>query len=179
MNAANRRRSPVQWQLEAYEESWKQDHQAAMACRDLEDTMAVGIAVFRLVEHVVESWKDRVFRGTQAYTEEDDLWVRDLFRCWLRVTEGVLGKVPGLEEHFGLVSGADELRGLASRAHAILQEWQPPKQAAAVGLRELTLSPEGAAELDRRIEEAKRSPPPMPTRRLPIQESSFLLKRSS
>ena len=56
------------------------------------------------------------------------------------------------------------LRTCARLAEQIVQEWQPPHLSRAVGLREMTLTPEAAAELDRLIEEAKENPPAMPAR---------------
>jgi hypothetical protein len=166
------RSSPVQRQLEAYEESWKQDHQGAMACRDLEDTVAVGIAVFRLIERVEDSWRERVFRGAENYADPYDRWVQALYRGWLQVTDAVLTAVPALERRFGSVDGADELRACAGQARSLLDHWQPPRLSAAVGLREMTLTPEAAAELDRIIDEAKKVPPSAPAGPVPEEMSA-------
>src|SRR6266566_1369766 len=160
MSTAERRHSPVQRQLEAYEASWMRDHRAAMACRDLEDTISVVIAVFRLLRRVEDSWRERVFRGTEDYSEEDDRWVQSLYRSWLQVTEDVLNAVPTLEQRFGAVDGAHELCECAAQAHALLDGWQAPRLSMAVGLREMTPSPEAAAEFDRLLAQAKTNPSP-------------------
>jgi len=172
MTIADRRRSPVQRQLEAYEESWVHDHQAAMACRDREDTISVGIAVFRLIERVEDSWRERVFRGTEDFAEEDDRWVQCLYRGWLPVTEAVLNEVHALEQRFGSVDVAAELRDCAARARSLLRDWQPPRLSAAVGLREMTLTSEAAAELDRIIAAGKKTPPPLPAGPVPQEISA-------
>ncbi len=172
MSTVERRHSPVQRQLEAYEESWMQDHQAAMACRDLEDTIAVGVSVFRLLRRVDDSWRERVFRGTEDYAAEDDRWLQGLFRNWLQITEGVLGAAATLSGRFGAVAGTDELEECASQGRALLDGWQAPRLSRAVGLREMTLSPEAAAELDRRLAEAKTNPPTVPPGPAPRESSA-------
>jgi hypothetical protein len=178
MSTVERRHSPVQRQLEAYEESWMGDHRAAMACRDVEDTLAVGVAVFRLLRRVEDSWRERVFRGSEDFAEEDDRWVQGSFRGWLQVTEDVLNALPTLEQRFGSVDGADELRECAGQARALLEAWQPPRLSRAVGLREMTLSPEAVTELDRILAEAKENPPPTPTGPIPqeISADEFLAR---
>jgi hypothetical protein len=172
MSTTEPRRSPVYRQLEAYEESWKGEHDEAMACRDLEDTISVGIALFRLLERFEDSWRERVFRGAEAYSEEEDRSVQGSFRAWLQVTEDVLNAVPALEQRFGSVDGSGELRECAARAHVLLDGWQPPRLSRAVGLREMTLSPEAAAEFRGILEEAKTKPPSRPAGPTPQEVSA-------
>jgi hypothetical protein len=42
MSAVDQRPSPVQRQLETYEQSWQREHREAMVYRGLEDTIAMG-----------------------------------------------------------------------------------------------------------------------------------------
>ncbi|MBI1913361.1 MAG: hypothetical protein HYS12_01175 [Planctomycetes bacterium] len=158
--------SPIQRQVEAYQEAWMQDHQAALACRDVEDTTAVGISVFQLLAQREDSWRDRVFRGVEEFFEEENQFVLSLFRDWLAITEEVLAGLPPFEGQFGSIERADKLRGCAAEARKMLEEWVPPRISGAVGLREMTLTPEAAAELDRILEEAKRLPPEPPRPRM-------------
>jgi hypothetical protein len=175
MNPVERRRSPVGRQLEAYEESWHKDHTQAMACRDWEDAIAVGINIFRMLREREQSWRDQVFRGALAFSEDDNLDHQGRFADWLDTTRGVLATtLPELEKRFGAVEGAEELRQCFEWAEGIIEGWQPPRLSSAVGLREMTLTPEAAAELDRTIQEARSAPPAMPTRRMEIKGASFL-----
>lgn len=179
MNTFERRRSPVYRQLEAYGESWKRDHSEAMACRDWEDAIAVGINIFHMIRDREQAWRDQVFRGVMPFSEEDNLDHLGRFAEWLDTTRKVLAEtLPRLEERFGTIEGAAELRACAQEAETVVREWQPPRLSAAVGLREMALSPEAAAELDRLIDQAKSSPPPTPPRRIETKDASFL-KRSS
>jgi hypothetical protein len=184
MNTVERRRSPVYRQLEAYSESWKRDHHEAMACRDWEDAIAVGLAVYRMVWERQDTWRDQVFRGVIPYSEEDNRDHQARLADWLATTKEVLAEtLPPLEARFGRVEGATELRRCAELVEEVLSAWVPPRLSMAVGLREMTLSPEAAAELDRILAEAKKNPPPMPTGPLPQQISAeeFLagLKRTN
>ncbi len=179
VNAAEKRRSPVYRQLEAYGESWKQDHSEAMACRDWEDAIAVGISIFRMIREREQAWRDQVFRGVIPCSEDDYFDHLGRFASWLDTTNEVLAQIlPELEKRFGAVEGSTELRACAELVEKILREWQPPRLSQAVGLREMTLSPEAAAELDQFVEETKRTPPSMPQRRMETKDASFL-KRSS
>ena len=154
MSAAERRRSPVYRQLEAYGESWKRDHYQAMACRDWEDAIAVGINIFQMVREREQAWRDHVFRGVRAFSEDDNLDHQTRFANWLDTTREVLADIlPQLEQRFGAVEGAAQLRACAELAERIVLEWQPPRLSMAVGLREMTLSPEAAAEFKRMIYE--------------------------
>jgi len=158
------RHSPVYRQLEAYRESWKKNHDEAMLCRDWEDAIAVGINIFGMLQEREQAWYERVFRGVVSFDPEDDRDYRERFSVWLETTEAVLANVlPSLEIRFGVVEGAEELRRCVERAKEILLHWQPPRLSAAVGLREMTLSPEAATELDRILDEANRQPPEAPS----------------
>jgi hypothetical protein len=177
MTTVERQRSPVYRQLEAYEESWKRDHDAVQDCWAGEDTIAVGIATGALIERVDRSWRERVFRGTEAPSDEANTFYRALFELWLRVTEGVLARATQLEQVFETVQGAVELRQAEGRVREHLARWQPPRLSAAVGLREMTLSPEAAAEFDRLREEAKPSAE-TPRRRMQEMSAAELKQRS-
>jgi hypothetical protein len=172
VSTVDRPRSPVYRQLEAYGESWKWDHDAAMACPDWEDNTAVGISIFHMLRGREESWREQVFRGTRDYSEEDNRDHRTRFAAWLETTERFLTTVlPQLETRFGKIEGADELRRFKDEAVKILSEWQPPRLSMAVGLRETTLSPEAAAEFNRIVYEQP-PPPREESRHPPMREMS-------
>jgi len=171
-----KRRSSVRRQLEAYEESWKQDPQAARACWDWEDTIVVGIALFRLLREREDSWRERVFRGVEEYAEDDNQSAQASFRDWLRTTEELLARLPALEKEFGMVERAQELCHCVDQARDLLAGWAPPRLSRAVGLREMTLAPQAAAELDKLLARAGNAatPPTRPLRRLPAAAPDFV-----
>jgi hypothetical protein len=182
MNTVERRHSPVYRQLEAYEESWKREHDEAMECQDWEDALAVGLAIYHMLWSRQDAWRDQVFRGVVPYSEEDDRDHQARLTQWLATTKEALSNVlPELEKRFGKVEGAAELRRCAETIEAVLSAWVPPRLSTAVGLREQTLSPEAAAEFDRILQEARSNPPSVPAGPIPREISAedffALLKR--
>jgi len=159
MTPVDKKHSPLYRQLQAYEESWKHHHAEAMVCREWEDAIAVGINIFHVLQEREQAWRDQVFRGTVPFSAEDDLDHRVRFANWLDTTREVLARsLPELEKRFGVVEGSEELSRCAERAEQIVHNWQPPALSSAVGLREMTLTPEAAADLDKVLEEAKQRP---------------------
>lgn len=173
MSTVDKRRSPVYRQLDAYVETWNRDHKEAMACRDWEDAIAIGINIFSMLAEREQSWRGQVFRGSAAFCEDDNLDHQTRFANWLDTTKEFLAEaLPDLEKRFGNAEGATVLRRCAELAEKILLEWQPPQLSRAVGLREMTLSLEEATAFDRLLEEAKKSPPPMPLGPIPKEISA-------
>src|SRR5688572_10091585 len=115
MSPIEQRHRPVHRQLEVYQDSWQRDHNEAMACRDVEDTLAVGISLFHLLERAERSWRDRVFRGAEDYSGEQDEAIQGLYRAWLQVSAEVRDAVPDFENRFGSVDGAAEFRECVRR----------------------------------------------------------------
>lgn len=155
--------SPVRRQIEAYRlscDAWAADHAAAKACWAWEDTVAVGLKCGELLDRVTAAWRDRVFRGAEPAADGANELYRGLHELWLAVTDAVLGQVQSQLESDFVVDGAAELRAAAQRFRTALDAWQPPKISILVGLRDIELSAEAAANLDRILEEAKTNPPP-------------------
>jgi hypothetical protein len=175
MNSTERRFDPVWRQIAVYEESWQQDHDEAMRCRDLEDGLAVGVALFHLIERIDQSWRDRVFRGAEPFQAEDDAAIRLLYELWLHPSGRITARIEQFEAKFENVERAGEFRVCRRRALETLAAWSPPALSAAVGLREMTLGAEAAGELQALLDRPPASPV-RPSRRLPVADSSFLRK---
>jgi hypothetical protein len=150
--------SPVARQVEAYQEAWQTDHEAVKECWEVEECIAVGIASADVLERAERLWRERVFRGTCPAAPERDLFFRSLVVAWLKVSNQVLQETTDLEKKYGRVEGAHELRAVAVKLRDKLTHWQPPRLATAVGLRDITLTPEAAQEMDRILGEAKVKP---------------------
>lgn len=154
-------RLPVDIQLDAYRESWKQDHEAAMACRDWEEVIGLGLAAFRQLDGREDDWRERVFIGNTPFDEADDRDHKERLSRWLESTVPLLERVlPDLEKRFATVEGAAALRERATEARQRLAEWTPPRLSAAVGLREMKLSVEEAKELRAFLANPKRPTEP-------------------
>lgn len=150
--------SPVARQVEAYQEVWQKEYNAVKECWELEECIAVGIGSADVLERVERLWRERVFRGTCPAAPERDQFFRSLVDAWLKVSNQVLHEAAGLEKKYGRVEGAEELRTVAARLRDKLAHWQPPRLASAVGLRDITLTPEAAQEMDRILGETKVTP---------------------
>jgi hypothetical protein len=159
METQNRCRSPVRRQVEAYEESWKNDHEALKVCWALEDTISIGLATFTVLKRAERSWRDRVFRGAEEYTEEANEFFFGLNELWLSITEHVVTRAADLHQECGSLEGADQLLELATEAKQHLATWKSPSLSAAVGLREMDVSSEAADALNRIVNDGRSSPP--------------------
>ena len=171
-------RLPVDINLDAYRESWQAGHEAAMACRDWEEVVGMGLAAFGQLDAREDEWRQRVFAGSLPLAQADDWGHKARLQRWLESTRPLLERVlPALEQRFGAVEGAGLLRQRAAEARRRLAEWKPPSLSAAVGLREMTLTPEAVADLDRILEEGKRNPPPRYDERMQTMSGEEFLRR--
>lgn len=170
MSTAEKRHTPLQRQLQAYAESWKSDHVAAQECFDLEERIAVGVSLASLLDRAEMAWRDRVFRGVRPASSDEDERIQPLLQFWLASSDVILSHAAELEQRFGTVEGFPDLLAATQKARAHLASWSPPKPSAAVGLRDQTLTPDEAKELDAIL---GRPAPPVPQRRFETKDSSF------
>jgi hypothetical protein len=75
-------------QVEAYQhtvetESWKTDHQDAMVCRDIEQVLLVGIAIYDGLNRADEMLRIGAATGKAKYTKEIGAAFSALFDWWL------------------------------------------------------------------------------------------------
>ena len=171
MNTTENRHSPIRRQLDAYAESWKSDHLAAQECFDVEEGIAIGVSLASVLDQMEAGWRGRVFRGTRPPSDDEADLFRALLELWLIVSDMALSRAVELEGRFETVKGIDDLRAVVARTRSRLDTWTPPTPAKAIGLREQTLSPEEATELDALLQ---RAAPPSPTRTFDTKDSSFL-----
>jgi hypothetical protein len=162
-----RHHSPIDRQLEAFGEPWQHGGDAGKDSRDGEDLIAVALNLFLVLREREEAWRDEVFRGEVAFSPEDDLDHRERYTRWLEASERILSGI-------GQSAGTVQLRSCIVEAKRVLEDWQSPRLSSAVGLRDMTLSAESAAELDQLLSEAKTSPTALPQRRMATQDSTFL-----
>ena len=167
MNRVERTRPASQNQLNAYVESWHDDHRAAMQSADWADMIAVGLSVYHLLRGRDQSRREKIFRGLSPFSAEDDALHRDSFSVWLSTTRAAL-----LERDHDTVDGSDDLRARVVEATEYLANWSPPTVSPALGLRELQLDDTAATEFDRILANAKVHPTPMPSGS-PMQEASL------
>lgn len=161
------RLSPIDRQLEAFGEPWQLEPEEA---RDGEDMIVVGNNLFLMLREREEAWRDRVFRGASAFSSEDDSEHRERYSRWLEATERTVSTVgPSV----GTIAGGGQLLSRVAEVKRSLEAWQSPRLSAAVGFRDMTLSAESAAELDRLLSEPRPTPSSSP-RRMTVRDASFL-----
>ena len=152
----HRHLSPIDRQLEAFGEPWQLEQDEARDSRDGEDMIAVANNLFHMLREREEAWRDQVFRGVAAFSPEDEFDHRERYTRWLEVTERTLLTIG---QSVVEIAVAEQLRSRIAEAKRILENWQSPRLSLAIGLREMTLSAESAAELDQLISKAKTMPP--------------------
>lgn len=115
----------IQEQVDAYsgsvsDESWKKDHEAAMACFDLEAYISQGIHLFEVILDTDTRWKNLVFfKKVEDRTEVGEA-IRLMFLGWTGPCQRVEEWIRRFEALGYKVEGADTFRRLWSHAKAIL-----------------------------------------------------------
>src|SRR5262249_41819273 len=66
------RSSPIGRQLRAYEEGWREEHDAALRFWDFQENLSVGIAIFQVIAQRNASWRQRVSQGLEPFRPEDN-----------------------------------------------------------------------------------------------------------
>ena len=100
-------RLPVDINLDAYRESWQAGHEAAMACRDWEEVVGMGLAAFGQLDAREDEWRQRVFAGSLPLAQADDWGHKARLQRWLESTRPLLERVlPALEQRFRRGGGA-------------------------------------------------------------------------
>lgn len=171
MNTTENRHSPIRRQLDAYAESWKSDHLAAQECFDVEERIAIGLSLASALDTLEAGWRRRVFTATWPPSDTDDEVFHTCLNLWLTVSDVIVSRAADLEQRFGTVSGASELRAATEKARTHLATWSAPTPAIAVGLRDQSLTPSEANELDTLL---GNTAPPLPARQFEVKGSSFL-----
>jgi hypothetical protein len=176
MTATRSRLSSARKYLEAFEESWQTDHDAAMHCREVEKKLAEAVMVFELVDRLVDRRREGVFRGVEEPNPKLDEDEKALYTRWLTLIEEYLPRLEEMERTFGVMEGADRLRATLDRARSFLAEWAPAAPALAVGSRLIEFSEEDADQVHALLESPAGSPgrPTRPPRSVPPGDQSLL-----
>lgn len=107
-------------QLRNEQDAWQKDHEAAMGCRDVEDVVRRGNALFFLIRMADETWSRKVQCGAENL---DPVKVREIhksYEWWIAPAAEVLKAIQKAEEQYE-VEGAQEFRRCLRRAKRILE----------------------------------------------------------
>lgn len=148
MKTPTKHRSRAQKHLDVYE-PWQEDHELAMACRDLEEWLNEGVRVFEMIRY-----EDRVARiGITGglFPSEDaaeiERWFRDKYTRWLGIARSGADAVRACRQRFAHVDHADEYEKCVRFAEGVASGRPPATLARAAGARFDELTEEEADEL--------------------------------
>lgn len=174
MNVAGTHRDAIAKQLEAYGESWRLEHEEVKRCWAFEDTLAVGLSLFKLINARHRTWHHRLITGLEKYDPADEEAIKDRYRWWLRPSDQVMERLNQLERDYP-VEGAQEFRRYCREAQEILAHWRSPRLATPVALKELPLDPQEISGLRRMLDEANDTGRyPRPAQEMPTGDASLL-----
>jgi len=103
-------------------EQW-QDAEA-MACLDLQDTLAFGLSVYHQIAGAESAWYASVDAGQIPFNEGEETAFGQLFALWLLPCDRLLAKVQRFEAAGFHVEGAAEFRSVAEQARS--SAWTGP-----------------------------------------------------
>lgn len=112
----------VQSALNSYNESWQPDHAKAMACRDLEDWLIVGIGLFDAITTFDERHQLRVFSNDIPFDADHASIIKNAYRWWLGPCDAIDAEITQLEKADFEVDHAQVFRSKCREAKGILTE---------------------------------------------------------
>jgi hypothetical protein len=101
-------------------EAWKKDHDAAMACRDLEEVIAFGNYVFERIRAMDEEWSAEARAAGTMPSEGDAKAVANLYDKWRHCARIAMSQAAVFEKAGHMVKGADRLREFCREVDGIL-----------------------------------------------------------
>ena len=91
-------------------EHWNGDRQAAMVCKQVEETVELGTRIFDEIVAFDESWRRKVLRGELQFSPVIHSLILALFRRWYVPASDVLAAIESLRNHGLSVNGAEDFR---------------------------------------------------------------------
>jgi hypothetical protein len=120
---------PTSRLISTYTESapWKEDHDQAMHCSDVEVAMTWGVALFRGLCRLEANLQARVLEGREAADQIDWDEFDQAYRAWVVKSEALLQLAGGLADNGFQVNGLDEFRAAVEegRCQIELRELEP------------------------------------------------------
>jgi hypothetical protein len=107
-------------EFEEQKEAWKADHDEAMACYDLEETIRRGIALFGMIRLADESWSKKVQSGSAKFDADRLRTIKNQYEWWLAPCSGILETLAKAEASFSQVENAAYFRGCVTLARKLV-----------------------------------------------------------
>ena len=107
-------------ELKDEREAWKTDHDAAMACYDVEDMILRGLALFFGIRRADESWTKKVQAGTLQFDPKRAQSIHQEYEWWLAPCDDVLAALNKAERSFKQVENAEVFRRCVNLARRLV-----------------------------------------------------------
>lgn len=112
----------VQDALSSYNERWKEDYEAAMKCRDLEDWLYVGNGIFDAITRFDEKHQGRVFSGEIEFDPEHESLIKEAYRWWLGPCADFTSQIESLRRQNFDVNNSEQFLSNCREAMGILTD---------------------------------------------------------
>lgn len=96
-------------------EGWRADHFEAMACRELEELLSIGLGLFETIESSARRMQDEIARRHREYDEAEAQKVADEWAMWLEPCDAVEAAMRFYSSRGYTVEGADRFRACVDR----------------------------------------------------------------
>jgi hypothetical protein len=117
---AKRRAGQYCRDVEASEDRWKQAHDIAMACMDLQETLSHGIGLYEDFKRLDAAWRKGVASGQLPYDPKVHQALKDVFRWWLIPCRSIDRRILFFERKGLTVDNAETFRRYREEAEWML-----------------------------------------------------------
>jgi hypothetical protein len=113
MNRLSLDGTAIDGQLGLYEQqadSWKTDHDRAMAFLDIDAITNFGLGIYKSIRHADQAWSEAIRSGAMVLERENAERLARWYRWWIRPCDLLLGQIRELESEGYPVDNAAEFR---------------------------------------------------------------------
>jgi len=100
-------------------EGWQADHAEAMACKNLEDLLLLGVSLSFSIDLIDVHWRDAMMAGRTPYSSSDEEEIMGFYRTWLVPSDRMLASIALMEAAGFEVNLADQFRRACREAKAV------------------------------------------------------------
>jgi hypothetical protein len=104
-------------------EPWKEHHDQAMLCWDVEEKMAWGINLLQGLSDLEARLQARVLGGREAWQKLDLAEIEQAYRSWVTGSESLLRQAEALAEQGFPLDGLAEFRGKVEEVRCQIELW--------------------------------------------------------
>jgi hypothetical protein len=113
----------LEGQLNLYNEqveNWKQEHDRAMDCYELQTILSFGLHIYNNICQTADAWADAVKRGVTPNRLEDAERLRKWFAGWIKPCDGLEAQIKQFRDEGYSVDHAQEFQEACLHARSVL-----------------------------------------------------------